>query len=161
MDFLDGIGAHWLWITFGLLLAALEILVPGVFLIWFAVAAIVTGVLTGLLDLSFAMQVVDFAFLALITVFSARRYFGQEDGPGPDPLMNQRGARMVGENALVVQTIEHGSGRVHIGDSDWIAHGPDVAMGQRVRVVGSQGAILLVEPITLLEGDVAGDVAGA
>jgi hypothetical protein len=48
--------------------------------------------------------------------------------------MNRRGARLVGETATVVQAIEHGSGRVKLGDSEWIAHGPNVAAGERVRV---------------------------
>ena len=41
-DFLGG-NAHWVWITIGLVLAALEMLVPGVYLIWLAVAAIITA----------------------------------------------------------------------------------------------------------------------
>ena len=46
MDWLDGFAAHWVWLTLGLVLAGLEMLLPGVYLIWLAVAAIVTGVLT-------------------------------------------------------------------------------------------------------------------
>ena len=53
-------------------------------------------------------------------------------------------------HAVVDQAIEHGSGRVHIGDSEWIASGPDEAVGERVRIVGSDGATLLVEPVALL-----------
>ena len=64
--------------------------------------------------------------------------------------MNRRGARLVGETATVVQAIEHGSGRVRLGDSEWIARGPAVAAGERVRISGTEGAILLVEPLTLL-----------
>ena len=56
----------------------------------------------------------------------------------------------VGEIALVVQPIESGSGRVKVGDSEWIARGPDTAVGQRVRISGNDGAILLVEPIALI-----------
>ena len=44
-------------------------------------------------------------------------------------------------------------GRVKLGDSEWIAHGPDVAVGERVRVKGSEGAILLVEPLALLRDE--------
>ena len=150
MDWLGDLDAHWVWLTLGLVLAGLEMLVPGVYLIWLAVAAIVTGVLTGLFDLSLPMQVIDFVFLALIIAFSAKRFLRDKPIESSDPLMNRRGARMVGETALVVQAIEHGSGRVHFGDGDWIARGPDVAAGERVRIVGSDGASLLVEPLTLL-----------
>lgn len=150
MDWGDSFDAHWIWLTLGLVLAGLELLLPGVYLIWLAAAAIVTGVLTIGLDLSFPMQVIDFVFLSLIFAFSARRLLRDKPIVSADPLMNRRGARLVGETALVVQAIEHGSGRVKLGDSEWIAHGPDADAGQRVRVTGSEGAILLVEPLRLL-----------
>ena len=150
MDWLGGIEAHWVWLTLGLLLAGLEMLVPGVYLIWLAVAAIVTGVLTLALDVSVPVQIVDFVFLSLIIAFSAKRFLGERPIESSDPLMNRRGARLVGETALVVQAIEHGSGRVKLGDSEWIARGPNVAAGERVRISGSEGAILLVEPVGLL-----------
>lgn len=152
MDWLGGLEAHWIWLTLGVLLAGLEMLVPGVYLIWLGSAAIITGVLTGLLHLSLPAQVLDFVFLALIIAFSARRWLRDSPIVSADPLLNRRGARMVGETAVVVQAIEHGSGRVHIGDSEWIARGPDTAAGERVRITGTQGATLLVEPLPRLQG---------
>jgi membrane protein implicated in regulation of membrane protease activity len=150
MDWFGGLEAHWVWLTIGVLLAGLEMLVPGVYLVWLGIAAIVTGILTGLLHLSLPVQVVDFVFLSLIVAFSARRFLRESPIVGADPLMNRRVARMVGQTAVVVQTIEHGSGRVHFGDSEWIASGPDVAVGERVRITGADGATLLVEPVALL-----------
>jgi hypothetical protein len=166
MDFLDGIDAHWVWLTLGLVLAALEMLVPGVYLIWLALAAIATGLLTFAFDISLPMQVVDFAFLSLIAAYSAKRWLRDKPIESSDPLMNQRGARLVGETALVVSAIEHGTGRVRLGDSEWNVRGRDVAAGERVRIIGSDGATLLVEPLTLLKdegtqppGEPAGDGA--
>ena len=100
-----------------------------------------------------AVQVIDFVFLSLIIAFSAKRFLRDKPIESSDPLMNRRGARLVGETALVVQAIEHGSGRVKLGDSEWIARGPDVAAGERVRISGSEGAILLVEQLTLLSDE--------
>ena len=88
-------------------------------------------------------------FIAQEDTNSARRFLRDSPIVSQDPLLNRRGARMVGETALVVQAIEHGSGRVHFGDSEWIARGPDAAVGQRVRITGSDGATLLVEPVAL------------
>lgn len=153
MDWLESLEPHWVWLTLGLVLAGLELLVPGIYLIWLAVAAIITGVLTLTLDLSLPFQVVDFVFLSLIIAFSAKRFLRDKPIESSDPLMNRRGARLVGETALVVQAIEHGSGRVKLGDSEWIARGPNVAAGERVRVSGSEGAILLVEPLNLLSDE--------
>ena len=153
MDWFQNLDAHWVWLTLGLVLAGLEMLVPGVYLIWLALAAIITGVLTYTLDLSVPMQVIDFVFLSLIIAFSAKRFLRDRPIESSDPLMNRRGARLVGETAVVVQAIEHGSGRIRLGDSEWIARGPNVAAGERVRISGSEGAILLVEPLTLLSDE--------
>ena len=153
MDWLGDLDAHWVWLTLGLLLAALEMLVPGVYLIWLAAAALITGTLTFAFDLSLPLQVVDFVFLSLIAAFSAKRFLGEKPIESSDPLMNRRGARMVGETALVVTAIEHGSGRVKVGDSEWIARGANVAAGERVRITGTDGSSLLVEPLELLPGE--------
>jgi membrane protein implicated in regulation of membrane protease activity len=150
MDWLGGLEAHWVWLTIGVLLVGLEMLAPGVYLIWLGIAAIVTGVLTGLLHLSLPLQVIDFVFLSLIVAFSARRFLRDSPIASADPMMNRRLARMIGKTGVVVQAIEQGSGRVHIGDTDWIARGTDVAVGERVTITGSDGAALLVEPIALL-----------
>ena len=149
MDF-DGIDAHWVWVTIGLVLAILEMLVPGVYLIWLAVAALATGLLTFMLDLSLPMQVIDFVFLALIAAFSAKRFLRDRPIESADPMMNRRLDRMVGQTGTITVALEHGSGRVHVGDSDWMATGPDIAEGTRVRIIGSEGGTLRVEPLSLL-----------
>lgn len=150
MDQLTGIEMHWLWVGFGLLLAAAEMLIPGVYLLWIAIAAILTGFLTYALDLSVPMQVVDFAFLSLIIVYSVKRFLRDSPIISSDPLLNNRTGRLVGQTGSVTQAIEHGSGRIHLGDSDWSVRGPDLAIGERVRVVGSEGTVLLVEPLALI-----------
>ena len=150
MNGLEGFDAHWVWIAIGLVLAALEMLVPGVYLIWLAIAAIITGLLTLGMDLGLPAQVVVFVSLSLIAAFSAKRFLRDSPIESSDPLMNRRGSRLIGENAIVTHAIDGGSGRVKYGDSEWIARGPDAEEGTRVRITGSDGAILLVEPHTLI-----------
>lgn len=150
MDGLEGFDAHWIWIAIGLILAALEMLVPGVYLIWLAVAAVITGVLTLGLGLGFPSQIVIFVFLSLIAAFSARRMLRDSPIESSDPLLNRRGSRLVGETAIVTQALDGGSGRIKYGDSEWIARGPDMGIGTRVRIIGSDGAVLQVERANLL-----------
>lgn len=155
---IDGVDNYWLWLAAGLTLAVLEILVPGVYLIWLAAAALITGGLSFLFGFGWPLEIISFVSLALIAVYSARRYFSFQAIVSSDPLLNQKGGRMVGEIALVVQPIEGGSGRVKVGDSEWIAHGPDTSAGERVRISGNDGAILLVEPLALIPaGSTQGD----
>lgn len=147
MDWLDSLEPYWIWASIGLVLAALEMIVPGVYLIWLAVAAIITGALTFGLGLSLGSQVVIFASISFIAVFSARRFLRETPIESSDPLMNQRGHRLIGETALVTQAFDGGTGRIKHGDSEWLARGPDLDVGARVRIVGSDGAILQVAPV--------------
>jgi len=58
-----------------------------------------------------------------------------------------RGDRMLGETVIVTHAIEGGSGRVRLGDSEWLARGADAVPGTRLRVAGHDGTVLLVEPV--------------
>lgn len=147
VDWLDSLEPYWIWASIGLVLAALEMIVPGVYLIWLAVAAIITGALTFGLGLSFGSQVIIFSSISLIAAYSARRFLRESPIESADPLMNQRGHRLVGETATVTQAFDGGTGRIRHGDSEWLARGPDLDVGTRVRITGSDGAILQVAPV--------------
>lgn len=147
MEPFSDLDPHWAWLALGLILATAEMAVPGFFLIWLAGAALITGVAVWLLPINFALQIVIFAVLAIVAVFLGRNYLRANPVEAADPMMNRRGARLVGETATVTQAIENGSGRVHHGDSEWLARGPDSAPGTRVRITGSDGVVLLVEPV--------------
>lgn len=140
---------HWWWIGAGLVLAALEMLVPGVYLIWLALAAIATGVLVLAGEPSVPIQIVSFVSLSLIFAYSSRRFLRDQPIDSSDPLMNNRAGRLVGQTATVTQAIEHGEGRVRIADGEWLASGPDCPAGTRVRIAGVSGACLAVEALEL------------
>lgn len=143
----DSLEPHYAWLALGLVLAAAEMAIPGVFLIWMAGAALITGLVAWATPIGIPLQIVLFALLAIIAVFSGRRYLRDNPIEAADPKMNQRGERVIGETVVVTQAIEGGSGRVHLGDSEWIAKGADAAPGTKMRVVGHDGVVLLVEPL--------------
>ena len=145
MSWLNGIEPHWVWLGLGLLLAIGEMTIPGVFLIWMAGAALVTGLVAWLVPIGMPLEVLLFAVLSLGFVFAGRRWLRGHPVAGADPKMNHRGARAVGEVVVVSQALADGQGRVRLGDSEWLARGPDADPGTRMRVTGADGAILLVE----------------
>ena len=147
MAFLDTLEPHWLWLILGVVLGTAEVILPGFFLIWLAAAALVTGLATLLLPIGTALQLALFAVLAVGAVYSGRRWFALNPIESDDPHLNKRGARMVGEIVTVAEAIEGGRGRVKVGDSVWSAKGPDAAAGARVRVVGVDGGVVLVEAV--------------
>lgn len=153
MDWLDQIEAHWAWLALGLILAGAEMAFPGVFLIWMAAAAIITGIVAWQLDIGVPLQVVVFAVLSIVSVFTGRRWLRDNPVEAADPLLNRRGAQLVGQTGVITAAIEGGSGRVRHGDSEWLASGDDIEAGTRVRITGTNGAVLLVERIAPPSGE--------
>ncbi|MCB2073849.1 MAG: NfeD family protein [Novosphingobium sp.] len=119
--------------------------IPGVFLIWMAGAALIVGFVTWAVPIGVPLQIVLFALLAIVAVFTGRRYLRSHPVEAADPKMNQRGERVIGEMVVVTQAIEGGSGKVKLGDSEWLARGADAAPGTRLRVAGHDGVVLIVE----------------
>ena len=136
---------HWLWLVGAAVFGIAELLMPGVFLIWLAAAAALTGFAALLLGIPLAFQFAIFALLAIGAVYSGRRWYAAHPVTSSDPMLNDRPARLVGETVLVVGEIRHGHGRVRIGDGVWEARGPDTPAGAMVRVTGAQGTCLTVE----------------
>ena len=147
MEWLNSLEPHWFWLLAGLLLGAAEIIIPGFFLIWFAIAAAITGLLAFVLPDAVALQIGVFAVVAVAMVYFGRRWFAANPIVSSDPLLNDRSARLVGEIVTVVDAIEHGSGRVKVGDSVWSAKGADAAVGAKVRISGANGSVLMVEGV--------------
>lgn len=143
--FVDALQDHWWWLIFAALLGMAEIVMPGVFLIWIALAAAITGLAALALPIAVPAQILIFALLCLASVWGGRRWYLAHPVPSADPALNDRTARLIGQTVLVFEAIEGGEGRVKVGDSVWPARGEDAAVGTKVRVVGAEGTVLLVK----------------
>src|SRR5713101_183158 len=63
----------WNWLIFGIVLMALELLAPGVFLFWLGLAALLVGLLSFAIHPSWQMQLLMFAIFAAAAVPLWRR----------------------------------------------------------------------------------------
>jgi membrane protein implicated in regulation of membrane protease activity len=135
----------WLWMIGGVLLLAAEIIAPGFFLLFIGAAAVAAGLFTLLFGLDLPAQLALFALYSLIAVLVGRRIYATEDGPGSDPLLNDRTGRLIGKVVTVVEAVDAHGGRVRVGDSEWNARGEPAAAGERVRISGVDGNCLKVE----------------
>ena len=141
----DSIEPEWLWLIGGVLLLILEVMAPGVFLVFIGAAAIAPGVFPLLFDLGAASQLALFALYAVIAVMVGRRFYANRTADSVDPLLNDRAARLVGRVVTVVETVDDHNGRVRVGDSEWTARGGPASPGERVRITGVDGNCLKVE----------------
>ena len=143
----------WNWMVLGCILLALEIALPGYFLLWIGLAAIVTGAVSLLFWDStwwgWEAQAIVFVVLAVISAFLGSKVMSRSRTDPDADLLNQRGAQMIGKLATLTEPIKDGRGRVRIGDTLWRVTGPDLPAGTQVRVKAATAADLelVVEPV--------------
>jgi membrane protein implicated in regulation of membrane protease activity len=151
LEFLNGISPWW-WVAFALALGALEMATFSFFLIWPALAALITAaMLLASPDLSSSAQISIFALVSIALTFAGRMLFNKYgDGGGEeDEILNKRGARFIGRSASVLE-YANGEGFVEIEGMRWRAIWPADQMsdmGQKVRITKADGLVLTVEPI--------------
>lgn len=135
------------WWVLGLVLMAAELVAPGYFLLWIGLAATVMGLITLVLPaLDFLVQAVIFGALSILICYVYWKYIRPSTELRDDqPLLNRKGARMIGRRVTVVDAIVNGRGKVKIGDSVWLAEGDDKAVGSVVEVLGVNGTTLTVK----------------
>lgn len=136
---------HWLILGFALLVG--EVLLPGTFLMWPGIAAILTGVLAYVApSLGWEVHALVFAVATVVAAAVGRAAYVRLRTPVTDrPALNRRAAQLVGSVHTLEAPIVDGHGRVPVGDSTWTVSGPDLPAGTRVRVTGAEGIVLRVE----------------
>jgi len=141
-------GAGGAWLVAALALGIAELLIPGVFAIFLAIAAAIVGVVVlAVPDLPVAAQIGAFAAWSAIAVLVGRRWYVDYPVASSDPQLNDRAARMIGTVVTVDTAIGPQGGRVRIGDGSWPAQGPAAAVGDSVRIVAVTGGLVTVERI--------------
>lgn len=136
----------WNWLIFGLLMMALEILAPGVFLFWLGLAAFLVGVISSLIAIPWQAQILLFALFALAAVPIWRRVAHRQQAEA-SPFLNKRAQALIGRVCTLEKPIVDGSGTVRIDDTVWRVAGPDIPAGSRVRIVQADGASLTVAAV--------------
>ncbi|HEV7275685.1 MAG TPA: NfeD family protein [Devosiaceae bacterium] len=138
----------WSWIVAGLVLLALELVVPGGILLWLGVAGVITGLAALLQPIGWPLQFLIFGGLSLVLIVGWLRYSkGRGQDSSDRPFLNRRGEQLVGQQSTLDEPIVDGSGRLQLGDTIWRIAGPDLPAGQRVRVVSADGPVLRVEAV--------------
>ena len=150
MDTVMIVDTYGWWIA-GLLLLIGEIALPGIFLMWLGLAALLMGVVDWLFPaIPWYWQLALYAVLAAALVFGLRpmitRNLRQETA---NPTLNRRLHAMIRRTGTISDAITEGYGRARIGDTEWRVRGPDLPVGAHVRVVGvdEKTLSLVVEPL--------------
>ena len=137
---------HW-WILAGVLLI-IEVAAPSFFFLWLSIAAGITGlVLLAAPELGWEYQILLFSGLSVLSLTAFTRYQRANPVISDQPALNRRGEQYIGRTFTLAEPIKNNSGVISVDDSTWRITGTDLPSGTTVRVVGTEGAILKVEPV--------------
>ncbi|WP_265529923.1 NfeD family protein [Sphingomicrobium marinum] len=146
MGGLDSLPPGGWWLVGGLLLLALELMAPGVFLVFLGAAAIATGAFTLIFDLGMPAQLGLFAIYSVVSVLVGKRIYARPVVSEDDGTLNERSRQLIGRKVTVTRAIVDGDGRVKLGDGEWTASGDfNASEGERLIVTGVRGNRLIVE----------------
>ena len=138
----------WHWLAIGAALAALEIVMPGTYLLWLGAAAGVVGLFTLVWpSIGWELQLVVFAVFSVGSIFLSIKFLRKRPLETDKPNLNERGRQLVGRRLTLDEPIVNGKGRVKMGDTMWQVAGDDYMRGTTVKVTDVRGTVLQVEKI--------------
>lgn len=135
----------WILAIGSVVVAVAELQCPGYYLIWIAAGGAIAALASFAFDLSSTAQISVFIVSCSLSCiwgyFVYQRMIRSSEG---NPPLNQRNLEMVGAKGVVTQALENGQGKVKLGDSVWLAEGPNLKTGTPVIVKEVRGTIVLV-----------------
>jgi membrane protein implicated in regulation of membrane protease activity len=135
----------WNWFILAALLLLIEILAPGMFMLWLGLSAILVGIISSAVVWSWQAQLIAFAVFAIASVPAWRHFARKVEKPADSPFLNRRAEGYVGREFTLDKPIVGGVGTIRIDDTVWRVMGPDAPAGSRVRIARADGAALTVE----------------
>lgn len=140
--------SHWYWLIAAALLLILEIIIPGIFLIWLGLGAALVGLFLLLAPgADPAWQLLALAVSICIAVAAGLKWQKKLLHRQPQSL-NLGLEGFIGRSARVSQAFVHGQGRVYLEDSTYAAVCNSAALSEGLPVVVTavDGGLLVVEP---------------
>lgn len=139
----------WHWIALAAILGIVEILTFTTFLLWIALAALFTGIVSYLVPgLSAEMQLLLFAVSAIAFTILGKMWFTKRVIKSDQPLLNKRNEQYIGRVFTLDKPVVNGMGSVKVDDSTWRVRGDDIGAGATIVITGVDGVILEFEPRT-------------
>ena len=151
-QFLDGISPWW-WVALAFGLAAIEVLTFSFFLIWPALAALTVAILMWIVpEMSGSSQLLWFAVMAAIFTFAGRQIVFMYKPASEAPNLNQRGAALIGRNAVIIDGfVAGGVGNVEVDGVRWRARMQDDAAspapGEIFTIADADGMMLILKEL--------------
>lgn len=144
---LEGL-TYWHWLGLGFALLAIEVMGAAGFLLWTGIAALEVGILLLIWPFGWEMQWVLFAVQSLLTTWAWWQWQRRSRSQDAASTINERMQGYLGRELVLLDDVEQGASRVRLDDTVWTVRCEGTSpAGSKVKVVGADSHILLVEPL--------------
>jgi len=146
-DILNNIILWWHWLVFGLLLLLLEILTGTFFVLTLAIGALIVGIISFLITLSFNSELTLWIIFSLIGI--AIWYSFMKNKKTPEVGQSNYRFNTLGSVTKKIKPYKRGQvvfDKPVLGNSSWVAiSDKELEVGQRVKIVEVNGQLIKVE----------------
>ena len=137
------------WLIVGLVLSALELVVPGVYLIWFGFAGFAMSIIMCFTEMVGTTQLIWFALISAVFALIGWYAYGvimkKTQTPREYRNLNNSAEQYVGMIVTVAQDTEDNNTKVKIGDTYWLAYSEKTfKKGDTAKVTGVRDNLILV-----------------
>ena len=142
--------SFWSWLIFGVILMAIELFMPGVFVVWIGLAAVISGIIFSIFtDLTLSYQLLTFAILSIICVILGWYIYGQvltKSSRKDYQTLNNGAESFIGNEYSLLEDVVNGRSKAKVGDTVWLVQAPDgLKQGAKVIVESVDGVVLKVK----------------
>ena len=136
-----------MWLAVGVLFLIVELLTTALVSIWFVPSAIITCLLSFVVD-SLLIQIAIFVVLSAVFMVVCRKIYNKHiKKPVDDVDQNEN---LLGKTAIVSEDTNGISGRILVGDVYWKAiseNGDIIPKGETVKIKGVNGTTLVINKL--------------
>lgn len=136
-----------IWLAVGIVFLIVELLTTALVSVWFVPAAIITCLLSFVID-SFLWQTAIFLILSAVFMVICRKIYNKHIKKPVDEI-NQN-EKLIGKTAVVAENTNSITGRVLVGDVYWkatTANGEAIPKGETVIIKGVEGTTLVINKL--------------
>jgi membrane protein implicated in regulation of membrane protease activity len=136
-----------IWFLVGLGLLLLELVLPGLVILFFGAGAWITALTCAIFDINLNMQIFIFLIASLLGLVLLRRYLKRRFFGKTDKAIEDQLEEFIGRRAKALDDFKDGSGKVEFKGTQWTARSEgQVSKGDWVTIVQKDSLILTVKP---------------
>ncbi len=149
VEWLDANILYWHWLVFGIFLAGAEIFVPSFFLLWLGLSAVVVGVISYFVELTFSTEIISWGALSFLSLVAWFKFISPKmktktlSGMSREALIGQEGTVTDFQNSVSKGRLRFSAPIV--GSDEWNFRSEDpLQAGDRAIVADVSGNDLIV-----------------